>query len=89
MSEVMALQVVKNLPVSTGNIRDRGLILGWKITWRQKWQPIPVFLSGESHGRRSLAGYSPQGHKESDLTKQLDTHTSELSFPLGFGCNCP
>jgi len=30
-----------------------------KIPWRRKWQPTPVFLSGESHGQRSLAGYSP------------------------------
>ena len=29
-----------------------------KIPWRRKWQPTPVFLSGESHGQRSLAGYS-------------------------------
>ena len=28
-----------------------------------KWQPTPVFLSGESHGQRSLAGYSPWGSK--------------------------
>ena len=31
--------------------------------------PIPVFLLGESHGQRSLAGYSPWGHKESDTTE--------------------
>jgi len=31
----------------------------WKILWRRKWQPTPVFLSGESHEQRSLAGYSP------------------------------
>ena len=42
-----------------------------KIPWRRKWQPIPVFLLGKSHGRRSLAGYSPWGHKESDTTEQL------------------
>jgi len=30
-----------------------------KIPWRRKWQPIPVFLPGESRGQRSLAGYSP------------------------------
>ena len=33
-----------------------------KIPWRRKWQPTPVFLPGESHGQRSLAGYSPWGH---------------------------
>ena len=34
-----------------------------KIPWRKKWQPTPVFLPGESHGQRSLAGYSPWGRK--------------------------
>ena len=29
-----------------------------KILWRRKWQPTPVFLPGESHGQRSLVGYS-------------------------------
>ena len=33
----------------------------WKIPWRRAWQPTPVFLPGESHERRSLAGYSPWG----------------------------
>ena len=40
-----------------------------KMPWRRKQQPIPVFLTGESHGWRSLVGYSPQGHKESDTTE--------------------
>ena len=31
--------------------------------------PTPVFLSGESHGQKSLVGYSPRGHKESDMTE--------------------
>ena len=30
-----------------------------KIPWRRAWQPTPIFLPGESHGQRSLAGYSP------------------------------
>ena len=45
-----------------------------KIPWRRKWQPTPVFLPGESHGQRSLAGYSPWHHKESDTTEH--THTT-------------
>ena len=36
-----------------------------------KWQPTPVLLPGESHGGRSLVGYSPWGHKESDRTERL------------------
>ena len=40
-----------------------------KILWRRKWQPTPVFLPGETHGQRSLAGYSQLGHKELDMTE--------------------
>ena len=40
-----------------------------KTPWRRKWQPTPVLSPGESHGQRSLLGYSPRGHKESDTTE--------------------
>ena len=40
-----------------------------KIPWRTKWQPTPVFSPEESHGWRSLVGYSPRGRKESDTTE--------------------
>ena len=46
-----------------------------KIPWRRKWQPTPVFLTGKSHGQRSLVGYSPCSYKESDTTEQLSQHT--------------
>ena len=39
-----------------------------KIPWRRKWEPIPVFLPGKFHEQRSLADYSPWGHKELDTT---------------------
>ena len=39
------------------------------ITWRREWQLTPVFLPGEFHGQRSLAGYSPRGRKELDTTE--------------------
>ena len=42
-----------------------------KIPWRQEWQPTAVFLPGEVHGQRSLAGYGLWGCKESDMTKLL------------------
>ena len=45
-----------------------------RISWIRKWQRSPVFLPGKSHGRRSLVGYSPWGHKESDRTEQLHFH---------------
>ena len=38
---------------------------------RRAWEPTPVFLPGEFHGQGSLAGYSPWGHKESDMTERL------------------
>ena len=44
-----------------------------KIPWRMAWQFSPVFLLGESHGQRSLVGYSWWGHKESDVTEWLST----------------
>ena len=44
-----------------------------KVPWRRAWKPTPVFLPGESHGQRSLAGYSPWGHKELDTTECAHT----------------
>ena len=50
-----------------------------KIPWKRKRQPVPIFLSGESHGQRSLAGYSPWSHKGSDMTEHTcDTPSSAL-----------
>ena len=42
------------------------------VPWRRKWQPTPVFWAGKSLGQRSLAGYSPWGHK-SDMTEHTST----------------
>ena len=42
--------------------------------WRRKWQSTPALLPGKSHGWRSLLGYSPWGHKESDTTERLSWH---------------
>ena len=39
--------------------------------------PTPVFFPGKSQGQRSLAGYSPWGHKESDTTERLRAHSSD------------
>ena len=46
-----------------------------KILCRRKWQTTPIFFPGKSHRQRNLAGYSPWGHKESDTTECLSTHT--------------
>ena len=42
-----------------------------KIPWRREWQPTPVFLPEESYGQKSLVGYSPWSHKESDMTERI------------------
>ena len=52
--------VVKNPPANARDTRDPWV---GKIPWRRKWQSTPVFLPGESHGQRSLMGYSPWGCK--------------------------
>ena len=70
--------VVKNAPASAGDVIDEGLILGLKVPRRRARQPTPVFLPGESHGQRSLVGYNPRGHKESDTTEPL--HFTSLHF---------
>ena len=57
-------------PANAGDIGDMGSIPGsGRSPGDGHWQPTPVFLPGESHGQRSLAGYSPQGPEESDTTE--------------------
>ena len=51
--------------------------------WRRKWQPTPVFLPGEFHGRRSLVGYSPWGRKELEYTKS-QTRLSDFTITFHF-----
>ena len=51
-----------------------------KIPWNRKWQPAPVFLPGKFHGRRSLAGYSPRGCKESDMTEATQHACIHIHF---------
>ena len=56
-----------------------------KILWRRKWQPTSVFLPGKTHGQRSLVGYSPWGHKESDTTERL-THEQLINLLICGEC---
>ena len=62
--------VVKNLPDNAADLRAVGLIprLGRSLGGGHAL-PTPKFLPGEFHGQRSLAGYNPQGFKESDMTE--------------------
>ena len=74
--------VVKSPPASAGRHKRPGFD-PWvgKIPWRRAWLPTPVFLPGESHGQRSLMGYSPQGPKESDTT-EATYHACTLMHPF-------
>ena len=53
-----------------------------KIPWRRAQQPTIVFFLGESHGQRSLAGYSLQGHKQVDMTEVISTLSFRLKMML-------
>ena len=79
-----------NPPAKVGDVK-RCKFDPWvgKIPWRWKWQPMPIFLPGEFHGERSLAGYSPWGHKESDTPEAHEHactpaiwHSSNLSIVM-------
>ena len=65
--------MVKNLPVNANEMKEFYIWVG-KIPWRKTREPSPVFLPEESHGQRSLIGYSPWGRKESDTTERLHFH---------------
>ena len=70
-------------PPGQGRRHKRHGIHPWvgKIPWRRAWQPTPVFLPGESHVQRSLAGYGPWGGTESDMTERLSTHVRKPCCP--------
>ena len=62
----LGAQTVKNLPaMQDTQVRS----LNWEDPLEKKWQPTPVFLPGEFHGQRSLAGYGPWVCKELDTTE--------------------
>ena len=82
----------KNLPANEEDTGDLGSVPG-ESPCRRKWQPTPVFLPGESHGQRSLAGYSPWGCQELYMTEQLSIHacmkhtfTPFLKFYIDLQC---
>ena len=76
--------MVKNPPANAGRRKRLGLDpwLG-KIPGRRAWRPTPVFLPGESHGQRSLAGCSPQGRKELGMT-EATWHTQACTLVIVF-----
>ena len=80
--KVISLQLIKingkkkkkNLPAMQ---ETRVRFLGQEDPLEKKWQPTPVFLPGESLGQRSLAGYSPRGHKSQTRLSNLTTSTAK------------
>ena len=55
--------------------------LGQEEPWSRTWQPTPIFFTGKFHGQRSLAGRSPYGSKELDLTEHTERRgICSLSF---------
>ena len=74
MASQMAL-VVKNPPANARDMRHGFDPCVRKMPWRRAWQPTPVLLPGESHGQRSLVGYSPWRLEELGTTE----HTCKKS----------
>ena len=63
--------MIKNPPPNAGDLGS--IPESGRVPWRRKWQPTLVFLPGESHGQRSLAGYSSRGRKKSDMLSDQTT----------------
>ena len=72
------VHIVKAYSVCLQCRRPRFNPWGGKIPWSGKWQSTPVLLSGKSHGQRSLVGYSPWGHKESDTAERIHFYFRSL-----------
>ena len=68
---------------SACNAGDRVQSLGWEDFLEKEWQPTPVFLPGEFHGQRSLAGYIQWGPKELDTTERLTLSLFFFTFTQG------
>ena len=69
---------IKNPPSMTGSISGSGRSPGGGLTW----QSAPAFVPGESHGQRSLAGYSPRGRTELDTTEATEQALMHFLSPL-------
>ena len=75
----LVAQMVEHLPT----VRETWVqSLGQEDLLEKEMEPTPVFLPGKSHGRRSLVGYSPWGHKGSDMTERLHflMYNTKISF---------
>ena len=59
----------KESAFNAGDTGDPVCLLGWEDPLEKEMATTPVFLTEKPHGQRSLAGYSPWGPKESDVTE--------------------
>ena len=66
--------MIRNLPANAGVM---GSSLGQQDPVEEEMATHSVFLPGKSHGQRSLVGYSPWGHKELDMTYQLNNKKTQ------------
>ena len=77
-------QLVKNLPTMQENQETRVQSLGWEDPLEKEMATHSSILAWRIHGRRSLVGYSPWGHKESDTMEQLHFHFSFIVSLISF-----
>ena len=72
---VVRVTLTYNFTICPSSFTKKKKLFKEGANWRRKWQPTPVFLLGKSLEQRSLADYSPWGHKESNTTERARTHT--------------
>ena len=82
--------MVKNLLANAGDIRDKGSIPQSGRPPREgHGNPLRYSCLENSHGQKSLAGYSPQGHKESDTTEETEQACKAINTIAAFSDDSP
>ena len=76
---------MKRQPVKAGATGGRGSFLAREGPLEGRWQPTPVFLLGQFHRQRSLAGCSPRGRKPFQTTERLSTYACAAVLKLKSG----
>ena len=83
MREKASWAAQKNLLASAGEAGYVGSVPGSGGSRRRRCQPTPAFLPRESHGQRSLVGYSLKSHKKLDMMEHIHTHTHTHTHTRG------
>ena len=76
-----SVSVVQNLPIMQESQENQVQSLGWENALVEDTATHSVFLPGESHGQRSLAGYSPWGHKQLDTAEDTQLIPTKENKP--------